>query len=399
MKSLIRKVEFSVAAVVIAVFSLFATSSSYASAKTVTPATPPKGWEAHNPIHYKPISKGIKPNVVSNVFSPSQIKKAYGIDQLSETGAGQTIALIEAYGSPTIVNDLNTFDQQFGLPDANIEVDYPSGTPTTNGGWALETALDVEWAHALAPDAKIMVVAAKSASTTNLLTAEDYATNHGATIVSNSWGGSEFSGETTYNTHFNHTGITYLASSGDSGSGSSWPASSPYVVSVGGTSLDADSVGNYISETAWSGSGGATSTYESRPTFQSNWTSIVGTKRGIPDVAFDADPNTGVYVYTSTPDQGQSGWFQVGGTSFSAPAWGALVALANQGRTQPLSSTQVLSDIYSIAGTTGSSGYNSDYHDIVSGSNGGYSAESGYDLVTGIGSPVASQFIPILSSK
>jgi subtilase family serine protease len=397
MNQLAKRTARNLVAVLIVFFTFFATFA-FASAKTESFAAPPKDWKAHNPIHYKPISKGIKPKVVSNVYSPSQIKRAYGIDQLSETGAGQTIALIEAYGSPTIQADLDTFDQQFNLPDANIEVDYPSGTPRTDGGWALETALDAEWAHALAPDAKIMVVAAKSASTANLLKAEDYATNHGATIVSNSWGGSEFSGETSYNTYFNHSGITYLASSGDNGSGGSWPASSPYVISVGGTSLNTDSSGNYNSESAWSGSGGATSSYESRPSFQSNWTSIVGAKRGIPDIAFDADPNTGVYVYTSTPDQGQSGWFQVGGTSLSAPAWGALIALANQLRTQPLSSTQALNAIYSTAGQSGSTGYTTDFHDIITGSNGGYFAASGYDLVTGIGSPEASQFLPALSS-
>ncbi|TGA96900.1 peptidase S8 and S53 subtilisin kexin sedolisin [Sporolactobacillus shoreae] len=377
--------------------SLFAATPILASAKTAPSPSLPSGWTAHHPLHFKHISSGIKPRVVSNVYSPSQIKSAYGINLLNGTGAGQTIAVVDAYGSPTIQADLNTFDQQFGLPSANIEVAYPQGKPSTNGGWALETSLDAEWAHALAPDAKILVVATKSASLTNLLAGIDYATANGATVVSNSWGGSEFSSEASYDSHFNHSGIAYLASSGDNGEGSSWPAASPNVVSVGGTSLYLGTNGAYSSESAWSGSGGAASTYESIPSFQALWSTVVGSHRGIPDVAFDADPNTGVYVYTSTPDQGQSGWFQVGGTSFSAPAWGALIALADEGRLQPLSSAQALSAIYSIAGSTGSSGYSTDFHDITTGSN-GYSAGPGYDEVTGIGSPTANQLIPLLST-
>ncbi|WP_100487331.1 S53 family peptidase [Sporolactobacillus pectinivorans] len=378
-------------------FVLFTETPIFANAKAAASPSIPSGWVAHHPLHFKHISSGIKPNVVSNVYDPSQIRSAYGINQLSQTGAGQTIAVVDAYGSPTIQADLSTFDQQFGLSSANITEAYPQGKPSTNGGWALETSLDAEWAHALAPDAQILVVATKSASLTDLLAGIDYATAHGATVVSNSWGGSEFSSETSYDSHFNHSGITYLASSGDNGEGSSWPAASPNVVSVGGTSLYLAADGSYSSESAWSGSGGATSTYESIPNFQTGWSNVVGSNRGIPDVAFDADPNTGVYVYTSTPNQGQSGWFQVGGTSFSAPAWGALIALADQGRLQPLSSAQALGAIYSIAGPTGSSGYTTDFHDITSGSN-GYTAKPGYDEVTGIGSPAANDLIPLLSS-
>ncbi|RYL92308.1 peptidase S8 and S53 subtilisin kexin sedolisin [Sporolactobacillus sp. THM7-4] len=369
-----------------------------ASAQTVRPESKTNGWVAHHPIHFKHID-GVKPKAVTgSVYNPAQIKKAYGLDQLSKTGTGQTIAVVDAYGSPTIQNDVNTFDQQFGLPNASLEIVYPQGKPTTNGGWALETALDVEWAHALAPGAKIMVIGTKSASISDLVGGIDYATSQGATVVSNSWGGSEFSSELSYDSHFNHSGITYLASSGDNGYGSSWPAVSPYVVSVGGTTLNLTSTGAYSSESAWSGSGGATSSYESIPSYQTNWSDIVGTKRGFPDVAFDADPNTGVYVYSSTRDQGQKGWFQVGGTSFSSPAWAAMIALANEGRMQTLSSLDVLNNIYSTAGSTGSSGYMTNFHDITSGSN-GYQAAPGYDLDTGIGSPIANQYLPVLSSK
>jgi subtilase family serine protease len=351
-------------------------------------------WEAAPPIH-------VKENATSTYqsgFQPSQIRKAYGLDQLSYTGSGQTIAIVDAYGSPTIQNDLATFDSQFGLPSAKLTIAYPSGTPSrTNGGWALETSLDVEWAHALAPNANIMLVVAKSASISDLVTAIDYATNHGAQVVSNSWGGSEFSSESSYDSHFQHTGVVYTASAGDSGAGAEWPAASPYVLSVGGTSLKTDSSGNYLSESAWSSSGGAKSAYEARPAYQNNWISVVGSQRGIPDIAWDADPNTGVAVYDSTPDQGQSGWFVVGGTSVGAPCWAALVALTDQGRVSPLSNSDVMTQLYNIAGTTGSSGYTTNFHDITSGSNGN-SALSGYDLVTGIGSPQANKLIPALVS-
>lgn len=135
-------------------------------------------------------------------YIPSQIRKAYGLNQISATGSGQTIAIVDAYGDPTMQNDLTYFCNQFGISQANLTIAYPSGKPTTkNSGWALETAMDVEWAHAVAPDAKILLCVAKSASISNLVAAVDYATSHGAQVVSNSWGGSEFSGENSYDSH------------------------------------------------------------------------------------------------------------------------------------------------------------------------------------------------------
>lgn len=351
-------------------------------------------WVATPPIHIK----GNATSTYQNGYAPSQIKSAYGVSQLSYTGAGETIAIVDAYGSPTIQSDLSTFDSQFGLPAANLTIAYPNGKANkTNGGWALETSLDVEWAHALAPDAKIMLVVAKSASTSDLINAINYATSHGAQVVSNSWGGSEFSSEASYDSDFQHTGVVYTASAGDSGAGVEWPAASPYVLSVGGTSLTINSNGSYGGETAWSSSGGGTSAYESRPAYQDNWTSVVGSQRGVPDIAWDANPSTGVAVYDSTRDQGQSGWFEVGGTSVGAPSWAAMIALADQGRTSPLSNSDVMTQLYNLAGTTGSSGYTTNFHDITSGSNGN-SALPGYDLVTGIGSPQINNLVPALVS-
>jgi subtilase family serine protease len=216
-------------------------------------------------------------------------------------------------------------------------------------------------------------VVAASDSLSNLLSAVDYAVALGATQVSMSWGGSEFSSETYYDYHFNKPGVTFLASSGDSGAGVSWPASSPYVVGVGGTTLSLDFYGNIISETAWSGSGGGISVYEPRPAYQNGWQGASG--RGVPDVSYDADPNTGVAVYISNY-YGHSGWLTVGGTSMGAPQWASVSALINATFGIRLSD----SVLYSFGGT-------SLFRDITSGCNGTYCATAGYDYVTGLGSP------------
>lgn len=351
-------------------------------------------WQAHPPIHIR----GSATSTYQNGYAPSQVKTAYGVNQLSYTGAGETIAIVDAYGSPSIQNDLAAFDKQFGLSAANLTIAYPDGAPKrSNSGWALETSLDVEWAHALAPGANIMLVVANSASTTALVDAINYATSHGAQVVSNSWGGSEFSSEASYDTDFQHAGVVYTASAGDSGAGVEWPAASPYVLSVGGTALTINSNGSYGGESAWSSSGGGTSAYESLPSYQTNWSSVIGSGRGVPDIAWDADPSTGVAVYDTTRDQGQAGWFEVGGTSVGAPSWAAMIALADQGRTSPLSNSDVMTQLYNLAGTTNSSGYTTNFHDVTSGSNGN-SALAGYDLVTGIGSPQINNLIPALVS-
>jgi subtilase family serine protease len=335
-------------------------------------------------------------------YSPAEIQGAYGLSGLSENGSGITIAIVDAYGSPSITKDVATFDSQFGLPAINLTIAQPEGKPHTNSGWALETSLDVEWAHALAPAAHILLVEAASASTSNLITAINYATSHGAQVVSNSWGGSEFSGETSYDSDFAHSGIVYLASAGDSGAGVEWPSASPNVVGVGGTTLTINGT-SYGGESAWSSSGGGLSAYESIPAYQDNWTSVVGTARGVPDVAWDANPSTGVAIYDSTNYEGQSGWFEVGGTSVGSPSWAAVVALIDQGRgagnylSSGTSSHNILTDLYNLAGTTGSTGYTTNFHDITTGSNGN-PAMPGYDLVTGIGSPVGNNLVPDMVS-
>ncbi|MDR3543452.1 MAG: S53 family peptidase [Desulfosporosinus sp.] len=349
--------------------------------------------EAQPLIHIEPGSSASTPFG----YSPAQISRACGLNQLSAMGSGQTIAIVDANGSPTIIHDLTIFDKQFSLPPAILSIAYPGGEPQSDPEWAAETSLDVEWAHAIAPGAKILLVVARSSSVSDFITAIDYATSHGAQVVSNSWGVDEFPSEVHYESHFKHPGVVYVAASGDNGAGVEWPAASPNVLAVGGTTLAVGTNDGYLSESGWSESGGGTSLYMAMPSYQSHWSAIVGPHRNVPDVSFDADPITGVPVYDSTPSRGKSGWFEAGGTSFAAPVWAAMIALADQGRTTPLTSFDAITDLYSLAVKNGRAGYKANYHDINKGNN-GYSAKIGYDYLTGIGSPKGNNLIPNLTS-
>ncbi len=260
--------------------------------------------------------------------------------------------------------------------------------------------MDVEWAHAIAPGAKILLVESKTNSFANLFGAVDYASAR-ANQVSMSWGGSEFSSEASNDFHFQVTGVTFFASSGDGGHGLIYPSASPFVVSVGGTTLNIDRFGNLVSETAWSGSGGGISAFESEPSYQTNYPiPSTGGLRGNPDVSYDADPASGVAVFDSLGDQGFKDWIQVGGTSAGSPQWAALGAIVNAGRTSPLSSTSTTTPtnvaIYNIAKTA----YSTNFRDITSGTNGSCgsvcTAGTNYDFVTGLGSPLANAIVPSL---
>jgi subtilase family serine protease len=345
-------------------------------------------------------------------LSPAQIEQAYGLNQITfsngtvkGTGAGETIAIVDAYDDPSIASDLTTFDRQYGLaaPPSFVKVGInstgqgsTSKFPIANSGWAGEIELDVEWAHAIAPGANILLVEANSSSLTDLLNGVNYARNaSGVVAVSMSWGSSEFSGESSYDSYFTtpsgHAGVTFFGSSGDSGSPSIWPALSTHVVGVGGSTLSTDSAGDYLAESGWSGSGGSLSRYLSQPSYQSgltiyngNVTISAGGKRAGPDVSYDSDPNTGFAVYGT---YGWGGWAQVGGTSDAAPQWAALMAITDQGRALAGQAsldgyTQTLPDLYKLP--------RSDFHSITSGNNGAYSNGPGYNLVTGLGTPIAN---------
>jgi subtilase family serine protease len=333
-------------------------------------------------------------------FGPSQIAHAYGFDQITFNGVtgdgrGQTIAIIDAYDQPNIVSDLAAFDSAFGIaaPPKFTRVNQTGGTsyPGSNTSWGLETSLDVEWAHAMAPGANILLVEATTNNWSDLFTAIDYARSQAnVAVVSMSFGGLEWSGENSYDSHFTtpsgHNGVTFIASSGDSGSSGApnYPSVSPNVLAVGGTQLTLDSSNNWSSETGWSGSGGGISAYEAQPGYQNGVVTQSTKWRTVPDVAYNASGSSPFGVYDTS---GYGGWIAVYGTSAGAPQWASLIAIADQGRAANSQGTldgfsQTLPKLYSIAQT--------DFHDITTGSNGGYSAGQGYDLVTGRGTPYAN---------
>lgn len=348
-------------------------------------------FEARPPFHIKHIGNNKGGGFLATIpsgLSPTQVKSAYGLPALGGNG---TIAIVDAYDDPNIATDLNTFSTQFGLPactTANgcFEKHLMMPKIPANAGWALEESLDVEWAHAIAPNAKILLVVAKSARGNDLLNAVDYARNRAGVIaVSMSWGGGEFSGESAYDSYFtNANGAAFFASAGDAGSGVEWPAVSTNVISVGGTTLNLSS-GTVTSEAAWNGSGGGLSQYESAPAYQTAFgVPQANGFRAVPDVSYIADPNTGVSVYDSLGYGGQKGWITVGGTSVGAPQWAAIQAL-----THSVNANALYAD---AAPAT----YTSFFRDIVSGTNGfcGFfcSAATGYDYVTGLGSPLTINF-------
>lgn len=316
-------------------------------------------------------------------ITPAQIKKIYG---LPGSGGKGTIIIIGAYNDAAIEADLAVFDKTFGLPACTT----PNGCFTkhlmsakegSNSGWALETSLDVEWAHAIAPEAKIVLVAATTQSGANLLKAVDYAASlPGVVAISMSWGGAEFPEEISLDAHFKSvSNATFFASSGDDGAGTSWPAASPQVVGVGGTSISFNSSGAFSKETAWSGSGGGISAYEKEPPFQSSYSiPKAGGMRAVPDVSYDADPASGFPIYHAGK------WRKVGGTSAGAPQWAAIASLG---------SGISLTRLYTDKSGGSSASY---FRDITSGQNGdcGYlcSARAHYDYVTGLGSPLTANF-------
>ncbi|UIF84563.1 S53 family peptidase [Cupriavidus sp. UYPR2.512] len=357
----------------------------------------PLQGHARPPFHVKPSISTAAPTGLT----PARVRRAYGFDNISNQGEGMVIGIVDAYDHPRIESDLGVFSSTFGLPPCTTSNGcfrkiYASGSkPRSDAGWSLEISMDVEWAHAIAPKAQILLVEAASSSFGDLMNAVDMAVQNGASAVSMSFGATEFSLESNYDSHFKSSGVTFLASSGDSGYGSEYPAASAFVVAVGGTTLNADLAGNYIGESAWSGSGGGLSAYEPEPDGQMVWPLPYAAKRGIPDVAYNGNPTTGFAVYDSVNYQGRSGWFQVAGTSAGAPQWAGLFAIANSVRVAAGKPT--LSAGYNTLYAIGKNAYGSAYNDVATGSNGSCGticyASGGYDYVTGLGSPRAAVLV------
>ncbi|RQZ38911.1 peptidase S8/S53 subtilisin kexin sedolisin [Burkholderia sp. Bp9090] len=362
-------------------------------------ARAPKGF-ARPPFHTKPRAS----TATVAGLTPALTRHAYGFDTIANQGDGMVVAIVDAYDDPRIESDLGVFSNAFSLPACTTangcftKVYARGARPRADSGWALEISLDVEWVHAIAPKARIVLVEAASASFNDLMAAVDVAVKRGASVVSMSFGGNEFNSETGFDSHFNVSGVTFVASSGDSGTGTEYPAASPYVVAVGGTTLSTDVSGAYVGEATWSGSGGGVSSVEGEPAGQTAWPVPVAGKRGVPDVSYDANPSSGFAVYDSVTYQGQAGWFQVGGTSAGAPQWSALVAIANSMRAAAGKSP--LSGTYNTLYTVGKNAYGSGYHDVTTGSNGSCgsicNAAGGYDYVTGLGSPQAPALVQAL---
>ncbi len=324
--------------------------------------------EVHHPIIYRPASLS---SPGSPPFVPSDIRKAYNFLPLYSRGIkgnGTRIAIIDAYGDSSLSTDLSSFNSLTGLPPVTLNTFYPDGPPKrTDSGWALETALDVEWAHSIAPSATIDLVVAFDSSLGHIF--------DGIAYVANSLPNAH----QLFVTITSH-GATPFASSGDSGAATccnpQYPASDPLVVAVGGTSLTLNSDASYGSETTWTGSGAGSSTIFTKPTWQQG---LGDSMRDIVDVAYVGDPNTGVLVVRGGLE------YQVGGTSAGSPQWAALIDLASQANGQTYGS--INSKLYKL----------SSYHDITLGSDNFFTARPGWDYPTGLGTPDANAIVNALS--
>lgn len=375
--------------------------------------------------------------VPAGCYGPDQIRAAYGIQPLLDKGydgAGSTIVIIDAYGSPTLSSDLATFNSVWGLPAANLQVVAPFGidatTPGNAAGWSGETTLDVEWAHAVAPGAKILLVIAKSNDDSDILNATQWVRdNNAGDVVSQSFGEAEqcmgdalLARQHALFADLTREGITLFASSGDQGAGqptcdgsayfkaTSTPASDPYVTSVGGTTLFANGIsGAYGSETTWNESaifsdavagGGGISVVYSRPSYQAAVQKTA--MRTVPDVSYNAAVFHGVLT------RWNGHWYRFGGTSAGSPQWSALTAIADEiagGRVGPINKA-----LYDVGKNQKQTTF---FHDVADGSTNsvpdlgpgtgtpidGFAAVPGYDLATGLGTPIADTLVPYLAKK
>lgn len=317
-------------------------------------------------------------------FTPCDLRSAYNLGS-STAGTGQTVAIVDAYNDPNAESDLAAYRSTYGLPACTTangcfkKVNQSGGTtfPTGNASWSEEISLDLDMVSAICPNCHITLVEGSSAAIANLAVAEDTAAALGANAISNSYGASEFSSETAYDGYYNHPGIAITASSGDASYGVEWPAASPYVTAVGGTSLVRSATTRGWTETAWNATGSGCSGYERQPSWQTALGLSGCARRLVADVSAVADPNTGVAVYDS---YGESGWLVFGGTSVGAP---------------------IIAGVYALAGNASSVGGNastvysnhSSLYDVLGGSNGTCSpsylctAVAGYDGPTGLGTP------------
>ena len=318
-------------------------------------------------------------------YDPAALQSAYALPGIA-AGAGQTVAIVDANDDPSAEADLAVYRNRFGLAACTTangcfrKVNQTGGTryPRANGSWAQEISLDLDMVSATCPSCHILLVEASSASFANLGTAVNTAAGLHASSISNSYGGSEFPSETSYEAYYTHPGVAVTVSSGDAGYGTQYPAASRYVTAVGGTSLTHAS--GAWTETAWSGAGSGCSAYIAKPSFQHDSGCA---RRSVADVSAVADPNTGVAVYDSYAYGGSKGWMVFGGTSVAAPIVASVYALAGVGNRVAISDASLPYNNAQTGGLT----------DVMSGHNGACSvtylctAGPGYDGPTGLGTP------------
>ncbi|RZL39191.1 MAG: peptidase S53 [Rubrivivax sp.] len=364
-------------------------------------------------------------------YTPAQIRAAYGQPALTaaaaQLGAGQTIYIVNARHDPNIAAELAAFNAKFGLPACStrtlaagaalplaaaattgceLVVAYSAGAnltstaPAYDSGWATEIALDVQWAHATAPLARIVLIEAPDAGVASLSNAVALANKMGPGVVSMSFGAAEGSWTTSYDSAFSAANMSYVAATGDNGAAVSWPSASSKVLAVGGTTLGWSGSGAR-SETTWTGTGGGTSAYVALPSYQSG--SIAGyARRAVADVAFNANPNSGQYVALISPGTTATRWVSAGGTSLSTPQWAGLLAVANAVRAASAKAAlgQPHAAIYQQIGAVPTQ-YASAFKDVATGSNGSCAtctAKGGYDTPTGWGTPNVTALLTSLGA-
>jgi len=397
-----RAASVRLAAAVLASLLLGAAPAAAAPAKSVCPEAP----AGHAACLSQVVLAGRAPAALTPLpagYGPEQFHGGYGLG--AEAPTAQTIAIVDAYNDPTLRADLTTYDTTYGIADLPtctatlttaclLQVNQKGATsplPVANAGWDLEISLDVETAHELCQDCKIVLVEANNSSLLSLDAAEQEAVKLGATEISNSWGTNrEPLRETFDNAAFNHPGIAVVAASGDNGYRAfGFPASSPDVIAAGGTTLNLTHTGagySWAGEESWSESGSGCSRHFKAQSWQPlapGWpASLCGTKRGVADVAADANPDTGAAVYDSNAFEGQSGWFQVGGTSLSSPIIAAVYALAGNAASVEYPASLPYANLAGL-------------HDVTTGLPTGVclfacKPRAGYDTPTGLGSPIGT---------
>ncbi|MER7927591.1 MULTISPECIES: S53 family peptidase [unclassified Streptomyces] len=377
-------------------------------------------------------------------YNPLQYRTAYHLNSLYKkgiTGKGRTIVIVDSFGSPTIQHDLDTYSKQFGMHSTKVNVVKWGNVPVFDPknadmtGWAGETTLDVEMAHAVAPDAKIVLVETAVAETEGvtglpeMMDAEKHLIDHGVgDVITQSFGATEntfpgfdqgdFSSIKKLRYAFqdaNRKHVTVLASSGDGGATdstadgkgyydkpvNSWPSSDPLVTSIGGTQLHLDDKGDRVTPDSvyndYGAGGGGQSHVFARPSFQNGVKKIVGTQRATPDVSMAAAVNGGAWTYSSF-DPTAVGWDVYGGTSEASPLFSGIIALADQAAGHRVGN--INSALYTLArhGAKANGivdvndGTNNSYEGVT-----GYTAVNGYDMATGVGTVDALRFVPALA--